>query len=122
MSIQVYGIPNCGTCKKAIKWLQDHSVDYQFINTKDNPPNTAMIKDWVKSLGNKAMRNTSGKSYRDLGDEKKTWTDQQWIKAFAEDAMLLKRPLFVKDNQAVLVGFRASEAEIKEKLGVSTTQ
>ena len=29
--------------------------------------------------------------------------------------MLLKRPLFVKDNQAVLVGFRASETEIKEK-------
>ncbi|MGL6339052.1 MAG: arsenate reductase family protein, partial [Waterburya sp.] len=43
MSIQVYGIPNCGTCKKAIKWLQDNNVDYQFINTKDNPPNTAMI-------------------------------------------------------------------------------
>jgi arsenate reductase (glutaredoxin) len=119
MSIQVYGIPNCGTCKKALKWLQEHNVDYQFINTKDNPPNTVMIKDWVMILGNKAMRNTSGKSYRDLGDEKKTWTDQQWIKAFAEDAMLLKRPLFVKDNQAVLVGFRASETEIKEKLGVS---
>jgi arsenate reductase len=118
MSIQIYGIPNCGTCKKAIKWLQDHNVDYQFINTKDNPPNTTMIKEWVKALGNKAMRNTSGKSYRDLGEEKKTWTDQQWIKAFAEDAMLLKRPLFVRDNQAVLVGFRASEAEIKEKLGV----
>ncbi|TAD94208.1 MAG: arsenate reductase, partial [Oscillatoriales cyanobacterium] len=23
MSIQVYGIPNCGTCKKAFKWLED---------------------------------------------------------------------------------------------------
>ena len=36
--------------------------------------------------------------------------------AFAEDAMLLKRPLFVKDEQAILVGFRASEAELQEKL------
>ncbi len=116
MTIKIYGIPNCGTCKKAIKWLQENDVDYEFINTKDNPPDRATIALWVKTLGNKPMRNTSGKSYRAIGEEKKTWTDEQWIKAFANDAMLLKRPLFVKDNQAVLVGFRASEAEIKKKL------
>lgn len=119
MSVQVYGIPNCGTCKKAIKWLQDNNVDYEFINTKDNPPSKVMITSWVETFGNKPMRNTSGKSYRAIGEEKKTWTDRQWIEAFSEDAMLLKRPLFLKDNQAVLVGFRASETEIKEKLGVS---
>jgi arsenate reductase len=34
MSIQVYGIPNCGTCKKAFKWLEDNGVEYEFINTK----------------------------------------------------------------------------------------
>ncbi|BAZ43720.1 hypothetical protein NIES4102_07210 [Chondrocystis sp. NIES-4102] len=119
MSILIYGIPNCGTCKKAIKWLEDHDIAYQFINTKDSPPSQTMIEEWVKTLGSKAMRNTSGKSYRALGDDKKTWTDQQWITAFSEDAMLIKRPLFVKDNQAVLVGFRAMEAEIKDKLGVS---
>ncbi|MDJ0597093.1 MAG: Spx/MgsR family RNA polymerase-binding regulatory protein [Pleurocapsa sp. MO_226.B13] len=118
MTIKVYGIPNCGTCKKAIKWLQENNVDYEFINTKDNPPDEETIANWVKTLGNKPMRNTSGKSYRAIGEEKKTWTDEQWIKAFANDAMLLKRPLFVRDNQAVLVGFRASEAEIEEKLEV----
>lgn len=118
MSIHVYGIPNCGTCKKAIAWLQEHNVDYEFINTKDNPPDKVTVASWVKALGDKPMRNTSGQSYRALAEDKKTWSDQQWIDAFSNDAMLLKRPLFVKDNQAVLVGFRASEAEIKEKLGL----
>ncbi len=119
MSIKVYGIPNCGTCKKAIHWLQDNNVDHEFINTKDNPPSKAMLTSWVKTLGNKPMRNTSGKSYRALAEDKKTWTDRQWIDAFSQDAMLLKRPLFVKDNQAILVGAQASEAEIKEKLNIN---
>jgi arsenate reductase len=117
MSIQVYGIPNCGTCKKAFNWLQANNIDYEFINTKQTPPTREQIQNWVKSLGCAAMRNTSGQSYRALSDEKKTWTDQQWIDTFALDAMLLKRPLFVKDGTAVLVGFR-DEAVVKTKLGL----
>ncbi|GAB4186802.1 MAG: Spx/MgsR family RNA polymerase-binding regulatory protein [Coleofasciculaceae cyanobacterium] len=118
MSIQVYGIPNCGTCKKAFKWLEDNSVEYEFINTKENQPTREMIQKWVESLGSKAMRNTSGQSYRALGDQKNAWSDEQWVEAFAKDAMLLKRPLFVKDGTAVLVGFRDKEDVIREKLGI----
>ena len=116
MTLLVYGIPNCGTCKKAIQWLENNGINYEFINTKQNPPSEDSIEHWVESLGVKSMRNTSGLSYRALGEEKKTWTDKQWVEAFAKDAMLLKRPLFVKDNEAVLVGFRANETVKKELL------
>ncbi|HEY9675297.1 MAG TPA: Spx/MgsR family RNA polymerase-binding regulatory protein [Waterburya sp.] len=118
MPIQVYGIPNCGTCKKAFKWLEDSGVEYEFINTKEKPPTRQTIQSWVESLGAKPMRNTSGQSYRALGNEKQTWTDKQWIEAFAKDAMLLKRPLFVKNGTAVLVGFREKEEVMREKLGL----
>ncbi|MGP1383179.1 MAG: Spx/MgsR family RNA polymerase-binding regulatory protein [Thainema sp.] len=118
MTLEVYGIPNCGTCKKALKWLDDNQVEYEFINTKEQPPSREQIADWVTAFGSKPMRNTSGGSYRALGEEKKTWSDAQWVDAFAQDAMLLKRPLFVKDGSAVLVGFRAKEDEIRSQLGV----
>lgn len=118
MSIEIYGIPNCGTCKKALQWLEDNNIDYTFINTKTNPPHQEIIASWVKSLTFKPMRNTSGKSYRALGEERNTWTEKQWIEAFAQDPMLLKRPLFVKNDTAVLVGFRAKEEVIREKLGL----
>lgn len=116
MSLQVYGIPNCGTCKKALTWLTNHAIAYEFINTKDHPPTQQQIQAWVTSLGAKPMRNTSGQSYRNLGPEKESWTDQQWVEAFAQDAMLLKRPLFTKDGTAVMVGFR--EPEMRQKLGL----
>ncbi|HEY9608068.1 Spx/MgsR family RNA polymerase-binding regulatory protein [Allocoleopsis sp.] len=118
MSIQVYGIPNCGTCKKALKWLEDNAIAYEFINTKEHPPAREMIQRWAEVLGSKSMRNTSGQSYRALGDKKNDWTDEQWIEAFAQDAMLLKRPLLVKDGTAVLVGFRDKEEAIRDKLEV----
>jgi arsenate reductase len=118
MSLQVYGIPNCGTCKKAFSWLESNGVPYEFINTKEHPPTAEMIQSWVGELGAKPMRNTSGQSYRALGSEKDSWTDAEWVNAFAQDAMLLKRPLFVKDGVAVLVGFRDKDEVIRQKLGI----
>jgi arsenate reductase len=111
MALNVYGIPNCGTCKKAIAWLDGQGIDYTFIDTKEHPPAKDVIEQWVASLSAKPMRNTSGGSYRALGAEKKAWSDQQWTDAFADDAMLLKRPLFEKDGRAVMVGFRAKEED-----------
>lgn len=116
MTLKVYGIPNCGTCKKAIAWLEDKGIAYEFINTKEQPPTKPTIEKWVDALTARPMRNTSGLSYRALPEEKKEWSDQRWIEAFAEDAMLLKRPLFEKDDTAVMVGFRAKEEEKLEKL------
>lgn len=111
MSLNVYGIPNCGTCKKAIAWLKENDIDYTFINTKEQPPTQEMITQWVGELTARPMRNTSGGSYRAIGEEKKEWSDEQWIAAFTADAMLLKRPLFEKDGKAVMVGFRAKEEQ-----------
>ncbi len=118
MTLQIYGIPNCGTCKKALKWLDSQSVAYEFINTKENPPTREMIQEWVNSLTAKAMRNTSGRSYRELGEQRNNWTDEEWIDAFARDAMLIKRPIMVKDGTAVLVGFRAKEEDIIALLNI----
>jgi arsenate reductase (glutaredoxin) len=120
MTLQLYGIPNCGTCKKAIAWLEQHKLAYTFINTKQTPPTRAMICDWVKVLGAKALRNTSGQSYRALGEERNNWSDQDWISAYSRDAMLIKRPLWVKNGAAMMVGFRGSEDEIRETLGLQT--
>lgn len=110
MTLTVYGIPACGTCKKALRWLDQNGIAYEFINTQDCPPSRETIQSWVAALGSKPMRNTSGQSYRALGDAKNDWTDTQWIDAFAKDVMLLKRPLFVQNERAIAVGFRDTEA------------
>lgn len=94
-----------------MKWLDDNAISYEFINTKEHPPTKPTLQQWVAELGAKPMRNTSGQSYRALGDAKQTWTDAEWIEAFAQDAMLLKRPLFVKNQTAIAVGFKADQVQ-----------
>ena len=113
-----YGIPTCNSCKKALKWLDQQGVSYTWVNTRNNPPSRAQIDSWIGSIGSKPMKNTSGGSYRALGEEKKTWSDVEWAQAFSNDSMLLKRPLFARDGRALCTGFRGTDEELKKKLAL----
>lgn len=106
MNITLYGIPSCGTVKKARSWLDERGIEHTFVDFRTDPVGRERIEAWVSTLGAKALRNTSGRSYRGLPDEKKDWDDATWVDRFAADAMLIKRPVVEKDGVAVMAGFR----------------
>ena len=118
MTISIYGIPTCDSCRKAKKWFTAQDIPFTWVNTRETPPTKEQIGQWVASLGNKALRNTSGKAYRAIGEEKKSWTDDQWVDAFAADPMLLKRPLIEVNGLAVGTGFKGTDAELKERFTI----
>jgi arsenate reductase (glutaredoxin) len=109
-ALVVWGIPSCGTVKKARAALDAAGLAYQFTDLRASPPSRALITRWVSAFGAKAMRNTSGGSYRALPAAKDGWSDAQWIDAFAADPMLIKRPVIEKGGAPALVGFRGEDA------------
>lgn len=118
MALTLYGIPTCGTVKKARAWLDARGVAYAFVDFRAAPPSRDTVASWVAALGAAPMRNTSGGAYRALPDDKATWTDDRWIDAFAADSMLIRRPLVVRDGAAVQVGWRGTDAQLAAALGV----
>ena len=107
--VTVYGIPSCGTVKKARAWLEDRGMAHRFVDFRENPVGRERIDTWVGTLGAKALRNTSGMSYRALPDEKKTWSDAEWAAKMANDPMLIKRPVVEVRGEPVMAGFRKPE-------------
>ena len=116
MALTVYGIPNCGTVKKARAWLSERGADHAFVDFRKAPVARERVERWVEALGAKALRNTSGGSYRALPAEKKTWDDATWVEHFAADPMLIKRPVIERDGVAVQAGFRGSDDDHAARL------
>ena len=116
--MKVYCYAKCGTCKKALKWLDEHKVEYEKIDIAQDHPDEAMIRELHKKSGLPLKRfyNTSGRIYKDLGLSKKIpeMTEDEQYKLLASDGMLVKRPLVIGDGY-VLVGFKEAEWEILEK-------
>jgi len=116
MSLVIYGIPTCSTCTKARKWLNDRGITHTWVNLRESAPTPEQCTQWVTDLTAKPLKNTSGGSYRALGEEKKTWSDTEWASAFARDPMLLKRPVVVKNGHAIFTGFKGSDDDIASRL------
>ncbi|WP_209125015.1 arsenate reductase family protein [Alkalihalobacillus sp. BA299] len=112
MSLQFYWYPNCGTCKKAKKWFDDHEVEYEAIHIVENPPNREELETLYKKSGLEIKKffNTSGKKYRELGlkDKVKEASPEELLDILATDGMLIKRPI-VTDGEKVTVGFKEEE-------------
>ena len=58
--------------------------------------------------------NTSGNSYRELGlkDKFDDLTLDQALDLLASDGMLIKRPLLVKDNKILQIGYRTKYKDL----------
>lgn len=119
MVFTVYGIPSCSTVQKARAWLDRRGVSHSWVDIRQTPPSVERVARWVAVFGNKALRNTSGVSYRALGPEKESWSDARWTEAFVCDPMLLKRPVIEGDGQPLMVGFNTTDAEIAARLGLA---
>jgi arsenate reductase len=107
----VLSYAGCGTCKKALKWLEAHGVDVQVRPIVEQPPTAAELAKWIPAsgLGIRKWLNTSGLSYRALGKPKvDAATDAELVKWLAADGKLVKRPVLVHGGR-VLVGFKEAD-------------
>lgn len=106
--LKIYQYPKCGTCRKALKWLDAHGVEYESVDIVTNPPSRRELSALVKQSGLPVRKwfNTSGQSYRQGGFKEKLekMNDSDAVAALAADGKLIKRPVLV-DGDRVLVGF-----------------
>lgn len=107
----------CSTCKKALKWLDDHGISYEMRPIKEENPSREELEAWYHKSGLPLKRffNTSGNLYKELQlkDRLSEMSENEQLLLLATDGMLVKRPLIVTE-ETVLTGFK--EKEWAEKL------
>ena len=100
-SIQVYGIKNCDTVKKALVYLNNRDVNYQFIDFRQNPISQQVLIKMVKSVGWELLINKRSTTYRSLSEEEKSNINYDLVLRLPT---LIKRPVLVR-GENIMVGF-----------------
>ena len=103
----------CSTCRKAKDFLINNNIDFKERDIVEDKPTYDELLKWIKEDNIKKFFNTSGIKYRELKlkDKLDGMSYDEKIKLLSSDGMLIKRPIFFKDD-IVLVGFKEKEWEV----------
>lgn len=112
MRLTFYGYPNCSSCKKAKKWLEENNINYNFIHIVDETPTKEEILTLIERSAEKPRRffNTSGRVYRELNMKEKVphLTTGEIADYLSSNGMLIRRPI-VTDGEKVTIGFNEEQ-------------
>ena len=103
--IELYGIPNCDTMKKARRWLDDHGIEYRFHDYKKEGVDEARLRAWADRVGWETLLNRRGMMWRKLpAGVRESIDEASAMKIMRETPSIIKRPVLV-DGDRILVGF-----------------
>lgn len=104
-TVDLYGIANCDTMKKARAWLASHEVEYRFHDYKVEGTTRAKLAAWSSVVGWETLLNRAGTTFRKLAAESKENLDERKaIALMLEQPSMIKRPV-LESGETLLVGF-----------------
>lgn len=111
--MKIYGIKNCDTMKKALKWLAEHKIEADFHDYKKAGLDSDLAHEFISNIDIGVLINARGTSFRQLSDDDKALIKDQKDSATTKRVMLdnpsvIKRPI-LEHNGRYLLGFKAEQ-------------
>lgn len=103
--LHIYGIKTCDTCRKALKWLNEHGIEHQWHDLRETPLTRPTIGAWLKTVGEHSLVNRRSTTWRQLPAESRAaLTSASAADLLLANPTLIKRPVLVRGRE-VRVGF-----------------
>ena len=107
--MKIYTYKNCGSCKKATKWLDAQGIDYDERPIRETPPSVSELRQMLDFQGGDLSKlfNTAGGDYRELNMKLKLpqMSQADALNLLTGRGNLVKRPFALGDSFG-LVGFK----------------
>lgn len=105
MSLTLYGLKNCDTCKKAMKALEAAGQAFDFIDIRAEAELELLVPGWLEAAGADKLVNRRSNTWRNLSEAERSADPALLLIA---NPTLVKRPVIVRDTQ-VFVGWAKAE-------------
>jgi arsenate reductase len=105
--MKVYGIPNCNTVKKAITWLTENDLAFEFHDFKKKGITEEKLNQWCDLFGWEIVLNKKGTTWKKLSPEVQSVVVDQAsaVAVMIANTSSIKRPVVEVDGKPVLISF-----------------
>jgi len=106
MSLTVYHLKTCDTCRKAIKALKERH-DLDLLDVRADGVEKAIISKWIEAVGYEAVLNTRSTTWRGLEEvDKADMNSDKALELLAVHPTLIKRPV-ITEGKKITIGWKA---------------
>ena len=101
--ITIWHNNRCGKSRSALKILEEKGIAFDVRNYLENPPSEAELQEVIKKAGLNAheLIRTGETVYKEKF-KGKNLTEKEWIKAMAQNPILIERPVVIHGKKAVV--------------------
>ncbi len=102
VSVEVYGLPHCTTCQRALQYLQDRGVMVsRFRDLKAEPLHRIEVEELARKVGGpEKLFSRRAMKYRQMGLHERDLTDDDLLRLMTEEYTFVTRPVIVLDDRA----------------------
>ncbi len=110
--VDVYGLPHCSTCQKAVTYLESKGVKIEkYHDLKTVPLKKKEVQRLVKLVGGaESLFSKRAIKYRTMKLNERVLSDSEMIDLMTEEYTFIKRPVLVLGDTA-LSGFSVKKYE-----------
>jgi len=109
--LHLYGIPNCDSCRAALKWLTARNVPHTFHDFRKEGLDEQELRSWVQSAHGPYLLNKRSTTWRQLSDDEKAIAERDLASLLLEHPTLIKRPVITDGATILDVGFSPAGLE-----------
>lgn len=108
--MDIYGIKNCNTVKKALEWLKENHIDYTFHDFKKEQISAEKLQEWSQKIGYEKLLNKQGLTWKQLDAETKATItgEKEALQLLLDKNSMIKRPV-LEINDKIVLGFKEEE-------------
>ncbi len=102
--IKLYGIKNCDSVKKALKFFKQHNIEYTLYDFKEQTLGCDTLTTWLEQIPMIQLFNSRSTTYRTLKLKELNLDDEGKKEWLCKENLLIKRPVIDNDGK-IIVGF-----------------
>jgi arsenate reductase len=102
VNVEVYGLPYCTTCQRAMQYLQERGVTIQnFRDVKTQPLTRGEVEDLARKVGSAdKLFSRRAMKYRQMGLHEQQLSEDDLLRLMTEEYTFVTRPVVVRGDKA----------------------
>lgn len=111
-SVDVYWLPHCTTCQKAVKYLEEKGVEVRsYHDLKADPLSRAEVEELARKAGGaEALFSKRAMQYRKMGLHEQQLSEDDLLRHMSQEYTFITRPVIVRGDRAT-AGFSTKRVD-----------